>query len=138
MLVDLLRLHIFLEYFFYCGSFLDVVNGLHFISFVREILVHMVFFASPTLNWWYSCFSQGVFFLGFLLSRLILLICIWNILIERRFESLPSLIRILLLLILPRLLQIFFVLSLLIQVRIFPNGFCQSYRLIILNIFLIK
>jgi len=117
---------------------LDVVHGIHFISSEREILVHVVFFASPTLYWWSSPFSQVVFILGFLLSRLILLIFITIVSIERRFESFPSMIRILVLLILPRIFQIVFSLSLIVHVLIHSNGFCQISRLIILNLLFIK
>jgi hypothetical protein len=123
---------------FYCSSLLDVLHNLDFISSMREILVYVVLFASPTLDWCSSPFSQGVFFLGLLLSRPILLIFIRVFSIERRFESFPSLIKFLLLLIPPILLQILSSLSLLVQVLILSNGFCQSSRLIKLKLFLIK
>jgi len=105
---------------------------------MRETLVLVAFFASPTLDWWPSPFSKGVLFLRLLLGRLILLICIWTTSIERRFEFLPYLIKILLHLILPRLFQIYSALSLLIQVLVLSNVFCQRSRIIILNLFFVK
>jgi hypothetical protein len=75
--------------------------------------------------------------LRFILSILLLLIFIWIVTFERRFESLPPLIGFLFLLILPIFLQVFSALFFLIHVLILPNGFCQSLGLIILNLILI-
>jgi hypothetical protein len=122
---------------FYCSILLDVVKCPHIVLFVREILVHVIFFTSTTFNWWYFPFSQGVLPLGFILSRIIFILCIRNVSVERRFESLASLIRFILLLILPRLLQRLFSISLIIQVLILSNGLCQSSGIIILDIIFI-
>jgi hypothetical protein len=114
---------------FYYRGFLDVVHSLHFISSVREILVHVVFFTSPTLDWWSSPFSLGVFFIGFILIQLILLIFIRLVSLERRLESLYSLTGILPLLIPPIFLQLFSTLALFIHVFSLSNGLCQISRL---------
>jgi hypothetical protein len=114
------------------------VHGLQFFLYVREILVQVIFFASPTLDLWYYPFSHGEFSLGFILSILVRLIFIWAISIERRFESFLSLIILLLLLILPIFLQRLSSLSFLIQVLSLPNGLSQIPRFIILNLLFIK
>jgi hypothetical protein len=83
-------------------------------------------------------FPKGVLSLGLIFSRLILLIFIRDSFVEGRFESFPSLIRFIFLLILPILVQIFSSLSFLIQVFSLPDGLCQSGGFIILYIFFIK
>jgi hypothetical protein len=98
----------------------------------------VIFLACPTLDWWSSPFSQGIFLLEISLSILILIIYIRLIPIEEMFESFPSLIRLHILLVLPRFLQRFSSLALLIQVFVLPNGFIQGLGFIILDIFLIK
>ena len=72
------------------------------------------------------------------LSMSILLICIRTIFVERRFESLPSLIIFIPLLILPIFLQIFSTLALLIKILSLSNGLSQSFGLIILNLIFIE
>jgi predicted ferric reductase len=105
---------------------------------MREILVHVLLFTSPTFDWWYSPFSQEVLFLGFILSRLILLICARIVAIERSFGSLPTLIIFFLLLILLRFMERFSTLALLIHVLNFYNCLCQSFGFIILNFIFIE
>jgi hypothetical protein len=114
------------------------VHSIHSVLSVWAILVQVIFLASPTSDWWYSPFSQGIFLLGIPLSILILMISIRLIPIEGRFESFPPLIRLHILLVLPRFLQGFSSLSFLIHVFILPNGLSQGIGFIILDLFLIK
>jgi hypothetical protein len=79
-----------------------------------EILLQVIFLASPTLDWWSSPFSQGIFLLEISLRILILMIYVRLIPIEGRFESFPPLIRLHIFLVLPIFLQIFSSLALLI------------------------
>jgi hypothetical protein len=98
----------------------------------------VIFLTSPTLDWRSSHFSQVFFSLGFILSILAGMIFIWDISIERRFESFLSLVIILLLLILPIFLHGYSSLPFLIHVLSLPNGLSQSLGFIILNILFIK
>ena len=66
---------------YYCSR-LDVVHNLFLISFVRNILVLVILFTPPTLDSWYSSFSQGVFLPRFIFSNLLLLICCWSYFIK--------------------------------------------------------
>jgi hypothetical protein len=105
---------------------------------VWAILVQVIFFASPTLDWWSSPFSQGIFFLEIPLITLILMIYIRLILIEGRFESLHPLIELRILLVIPIFLEGLSSLALLIQVFSLLDSFSQGLGFIILDLFLIK
>jgi hypothetical protein len=114
------------------------VHNIYYVLSMWAILVQVIFFVSPALDWWSSPFSQEVFFLGFTLSILILMISIRLISIEWMFESFPLMIRLLLLIILPRFLHGFSSLALLIHVFILLDGLSQGLGIIIPIIFFIK